>query len=135
MGHPVYIFARMCRSFLKRCNTIKIFKWIQFDKKRTHILIFNNVLNWVCIEFCILFYICRESGGTEHESNKCRWEHQLSWTYEFLVVFCCISLKHAFSSIGVEPYIKCPYSNPRSQQRIHISVDAVIMDNIFNTQN
>ena len=42
--------------------------------------------------------------------------------------------------IGVEPYSKCPYSNHQSQQRIqnlgyHISVDAVIRDKIFNTQN
>ena len=41
---------------------------------------------------------------------------------------------------GVEPYSKCPYSNIRSQQRsqisgYHISVDAVIKDKIFNTQN
>ena len=41
---------------------------------------------------------------------------------------------------GVEPYSKCPFSNHQSQQRIqilgyHISVVAVIRDNIFNTQN
>ena len=42
--------------------------------------------------------------------------------------------------IGVEPYSKCPFSNHQSQQRIqisgyHISLDAVIRDKIFNTQN
>ena len=42
--------------------------------------------------------------------------------------------------IGVEPYSKCPYSNHHSHQRIqilgyHISVDAVLKDKIFNTQN
>ena len=42
--------------------------------------------------------------------------------------------------VGVEPYSKCPFSNHQSQQRIqilgyHISVDAVIRDEIFNTQN
>ena len=41
---------------------------------------------------------------------------------------------------GVEPYSKCPFSNHQSQQRIqilgyHNSVDAVIRDKIFNTQN
>ena len=38
-------------------------------------------------------------------------------------------------SLGVEPYSKCPFSNNQYQQRIqflgyHISVDAVIRDNI-----
>ena len=41
---------------------------------------------------------------------------------------------------GVEPYGKCPLSNHQSQQGIqifgyHISIDAVIRDKIFNTQN
>ena len=35
----------------------------------------------------------------------------------------------------MELYSKCPYSNIRSQQRIQISVDAVIKDKIFQTQN
>ena len=43
-------------------------------------------------------------------------------------------------SACVEPYSKCPFSNHQSQQQIqilgyHISVDTVIRDKIFNTQN
>ena len=42
-------------------------------------------------------------------------------------------------SIGVEPYSKCPFSNNQCQRiqilGYHISVDAIIRDKIFNTQN
>ena len=43
-------------------------------------------------------------------------------------------------TIDVEPNSKCPFSNHNSQQRIkilryHISVDALMRDNKFNTQN